>query len=144
MKTMKKIGIIGSGVVGSAMGKGFHRLGHDVLFYDGSSSNNNNSNYTILSKKKKEKKKHAILHNRQSSIFQNRAISTFDCIKRRIWKDKWPLVTEVELKKTGPWVLKPNQYHNHTFWPWSTGIEMLARSKFGQYKECNVLFSKIA
>jgi UDPglucose 6-dehydrogenase len=34
MKTMKKIGIIGSGVVGSATGKGFHRLGHDVLFYD--------------------------------------------------------------------------------------------------------------
>ena len=31
---VKKIGIIGSGVVGSATGKGFHRLGHDVLFYD--------------------------------------------------------------------------------------------------------------
>jgi nucleotide sugar dehydrogenase len=31
---MKNIGIIGSGVVGSATGKGFHRLGHDVLFYD--------------------------------------------------------------------------------------------------------------
>ena len=31
---MKKIGIIGSGVVGSAKGKGFHNLGHDVLFYD--------------------------------------------------------------------------------------------------------------
>ena len=31
---LKKIGIIGSGVVGSATGKGFHRLGHDVLFYD--------------------------------------------------------------------------------------------------------------
>ena len=31
---MKKIGIIGSGVVGSSTGKGFHRLGHDVLFYD--------------------------------------------------------------------------------------------------------------
>jgi nucleotide sugar dehydrogenase len=31
---IKKIGIIGSGVVGSATGKGFHRLGHDVLFYD--------------------------------------------------------------------------------------------------------------
>jgi nucleotide sugar dehydrogenase len=30
----KKIGIIGSGVVGSATGKGFHKLGHDVLFYD--------------------------------------------------------------------------------------------------------------
>jgi UDP-glucose 6-dehydrogenase len=35
MNIMKKIGIIGSGVVvGSATGKGFHRLGHDVLFYD--------------------------------------------------------------------------------------------------------------
>jgi nucleotide sugar dehydrogenase len=31
---IKKIGIIGSGVVGSATGKGFHRLGHDVIFYD--------------------------------------------------------------------------------------------------------------
>jgi UDPglucose 6-dehydrogenase len=31
---MKKIGIIGSGVVGSATGKGFHRLGHDIIFYD--------------------------------------------------------------------------------------------------------------
>jgi UDPglucose 6-dehydrogenase len=31
---MKKIEIIGSGVVGSATGKGFHNLGHDVLFYD--------------------------------------------------------------------------------------------------------------
>lgn len=89
-----------------------------------------------------------MLHNfGQSSFhnrFHNRTIKTLDSIKRRIWKDKWPLVTEVELKKTGPWVLKPNQYHNHTFWPWSTGIEMLARSKFGQYKECNILFSKVA
>src|SRR5919109_4394244 len=32
--SMKNIGIIGSGVVGSATGKGFHRLGHDTLFYD--------------------------------------------------------------------------------------------------------------
>ncbi|HKG41190.1 MAG TPA: nucleotide sugar dehydrogenase [Nitrososphaeraceae archaeon] len=31
---LKKIGIIGSGVVGGSTGKGFHRLGHDVLFYD--------------------------------------------------------------------------------------------------------------
>jgi UDPglucose 6-dehydrogenase len=30
----KKIGIIGSGVVGSATGKGFHRLGYDITFYD--------------------------------------------------------------------------------------------------------------
>ena len=31
---LKKIGIIGSGVVGSATGKGFHKLGHDITFYD--------------------------------------------------------------------------------------------------------------
>jgi nucleotide sugar dehydrogenase len=31
---IKKIGIIGSGVVGIATGTGFHRVGHDVLFYD--------------------------------------------------------------------------------------------------------------
>ena len=31
---VKKIGIIGSGIVGSATGKGFHKLGHDIIFYD--------------------------------------------------------------------------------------------------------------
>ena len=55
---------------------------------------------------------------------------TLDAIRARAWKEKWPLVTEVELKATGPWTLKPYQYHNQTFWPWTTGIEMLARSRF--------------
>jgi UDPglucose 6-dehydrogenase len=31
---MTRIAILGSGVVGTATGKGFHRLGHDVTFYD--------------------------------------------------------------------------------------------------------------
>jgi pyruvate/2-oxoglutarate dehydrogenase complex dihydrolipoamide dehydrogenase (E3) component len=31
---MKKIAIMGSGVVRSEIAKGFHRLGNDVLFYD--------------------------------------------------------------------------------------------------------------
>ena len=126
------------------IGGPYRTLTQDVCLYlvaimeqqeidDGGSSN------TIFSKEKKGIK---ISDNRQSS-FHNRAISTLNSIKRRIWKDKWPLVTEVELKKTGPWFLKPYQYHNHTFWPWTTGIEMLARGKFGQYKECNILFSKI-
>jgi hypothetical protein len=73
--------------------------------------------------------------------FTTRANSTLDVIKNRIWKDKWPLVTEVELKTTDLWVLHPNQYHNHTFWPWSTGIEMLARSRFERIEECNTLLS---
>ena len=29
-----RIGIIGSGVVGSTTGKAFHKLGHEVIFYD--------------------------------------------------------------------------------------------------------------
>jgi nucleotide sugar dehydrogenase len=29
-----KIGVIGAGVVGTATGKGFHKLGHNVIFYD--------------------------------------------------------------------------------------------------------------
>jgi glycogen debranching enzyme len=74
----------------------------------------------------------------------NRANRTLDAIRTRAWKEKWPLVTEVELKATGPWILKPYQYHNQTFWPWTTGIEMLARSRFGRVEECNILFSKIA
>ena len=80
----------------------------------------------------------------RNSLFRIRAQSTLDALQRRIWKKRWPLVTEVELKKTGPWKLKPNQYHNHTFWPWSTGIEMLARSRFDQFKECEMLFSKLS
>jgi len=51
-------------------------------------------------------------------------------------------VTEVGLKASGPWVLKPYQYHNQTFWPWISGIEMLARSRFDQVKECKTLLSK--
>jgi Glycosyl-hydrolase family 116, catalytic region len=74
----------------------------------------------------------------------NRANRTLDAIKARAWKEKWPLVNEVELKATGPWILKPYQYHNQTFWPWTTGIEMLARSRFDRVDECNILFSRLA
>src|SRR6476620_9276630 len=77
-------------------------------------------------------------------LLHQRAISTLDAIKKRVWKDKWPLVTEGELPKTGPWPLKPYQYHNHTFWPWTTGIEMLARSRFNRVEECDILLSKLA
>jgi hypothetical protein len=73
-----------------------------------------------------------------------RAISTLDTIRNRAWKEKWPLVTESELQRTGPWVLKPYKYHNHTFWPWTTGIEMLARSRFNKVEECDTLLSKLA
>ncbi len=74
----------------------------------------------------------------------NRSLRTLDAIKSRVWKEKWPLVTEAELKATGPWILKPYQYHNQTFWPWTTGIEMLARSRFDRVEESSILFSKLA
>ena len=72
-----------------------------------------------------------------------RARSTLEVFKTRIWKDRWPLVTEVELKKTGPWILSPNQYHNHTFWPWITGMEMQARSRIGEFQQCDMLMSTL-
>jgi hypothetical protein len=74
----------------------------------------------------------------------NKALRTLGAIKSRTWKNKWPLVTEVELRRTGPWVLKPYQYHNYTFWPWTTALEMIARDRFGQLDECNILFSTLA
>lgn len=73
-----------------------------------------------------------------------RSLSTLDAIKMRVWRGKWPLVTEALLDVTGPWVLKPFQYHNHTFWPWTTGIEMLARSRFSMIEDCNLLLSTLA
>jgi glycogen debranching enzyme len=73
----------------------------------------------------------------------DRSNRTLDTIRIRTWKEKWPLVTEAELKATGPWILKPYEYHNQTFWPWTTGIEMLARSRFSRIEECNILFSKL-
>ena len=72
-----------------------------------------------------------------------RAHTTLDRLKSRIWKENWPLVTEVALRSTGPWMLKPYQYHNHTFWPWTTGIELLARSRFDRIEECNLLMSTL-
>jgi glycogen debranching enzyme len=74
----------------------------------------------------------------------NRSLRTLDAIKSRVWKEKWPLVTEADLKATGPWILKPYHYHNQTFWPWTTGIEMLARSRFDRVEESDILFSKLA
>ncbi len=47
------------------------------------------------------------------------------------------------LKATGPWTLKPYQYHNYIFWPWITGIEMLARSRFARVEECNLLLTTL-
>jgi hypothetical protein len=48
------------------------------------------------------------------------------------------------MKRIKPWILKPYQYHNHTFWPWTKVIEMLARSRFNKAEGCNTLLSRLA
>jgi glycogen debranching enzyme len=77
-------------------------------------------------------------------LISKRANHTLDAIRSRVWKDNWPLVTEVELRRTGPGTFKPYFYHNQTFWPWTTGIEMLARGRFGRVEECDILLSVLA
>lgn len=74
-------------------------------------------------------------------IFQH-GLSSLEVLKKRAWKNNLPLVTETEITKTGPWLLKTNEYHNHTFWPWITGIEILARTRFGKIDDCSFLISK--
>jgi hypothetical protein len=71
----------------------------------------------------------------------HRATSTLEAIKSRMWKDRWPLVTEGFLKETGPWVLKPYEYHNLTCWPWIASVEMMARSRFDRIDECHTMLS---
>ena len=72
---------------------------------------------------------------------QHRASSTLEAIKSRMWKGKWPLVTEGFLKETGPWILKPYEYHNQTCWPWIAAVEMLARARFDRIEECHSMLS---
>jgi glycogen debranching enzyme len=74
----------------------------------------------------------------------DRSLKTLNSMKKRLWKDGWPLVTEVDLKITGPWVLKPHQYHNETIWPWATALELLARGKLNQFNECTDILALLS
>jgi len=75
--------------------------------------------------------------------YLSRPLTTLDTMKSRTWKNKWPLVSEVEQKITGPRILKPQEYHNQAFWPWATATEMLARSRFNKHQDCDMLLSKL-
>jgi hypothetical protein len=128
-------------------------LTQDVSFYLIAISQNTSNDslgvyrHNRIDKQVTENQEQGQIEEQQKSIhpsLHRRAISTLDALRNRAWKEKWPLVTETELKRTGPWILKPYQYHNHTFWPWTTGIEMLARSRFNKVEGCNILLSKLA
>ena len=77
-------------------------------------------------------------------ILYHRSNRTLDAIKEKVWLDSWPTNIETLLKASGPLHLKPYFYHNRTFWPWITGIEMISRSRFDRFDECNTLLSKLA
>jgi hypothetical protein len=139
-------------------GEPYRLLTQDVSFYLVAISQNTvNDSLTIyhsLPRYDKQQEQGTQSHNQKHDLQEqsqrihpdlyDRANLTLDTIRKRVWKEKWPLVTESELKETGPWPLKPYQYHNHTFWPWTTGIEMLARSRFNRIEECDILLSKLA
>ncbi|MFL6381612.1 MAG: hypothetical protein ACJ72S_10020, partial [Nitrososphaeraceae archaeon] len=75
------------------------------------------------------------------SRLAHRASSTLEAIKSRMWKGKWPLVTEGFLEELGPWTLKPFEYHNQTCWPWIAAVEMLARARFDRIEDCDTMMS---
>jgi glycogen debranching enzyme len=123
------------------IGGPYRTLTQDIsLYVVAITENTPNDSLKVTRKHNREEEEEKIL----DQNLLNRSIRTLDAIRTRAWKDKWPLVTEVELKATGPWILKPYEYHNQTFWPWTTGIEMLARSRFDRVEECDILFSKLA
>jgi len=107
---------------------------------------NKNSNYKYIDDKNMEeystKSAENYTNNNLNLDIHQHALSTLEVLKKRAWKNNLPLVTETEITKTGPWLLETNEYHNHTCWPWITGIEMLARSRFGKLDDCNILLSK--
>ena len=82
----------------------------------------------------------SISHNKSSFERYNKMLDT---LKEVLWKHKFPTIIEKPLQKTGPWPLKPNYYHNYTFWPWITGIELVTRLRFGRFDECDYLTSTL-
>src|SRR6188472_3106268 len=126
------------------IGGPYRTLTQDVSLYLIAITENATSDSLKVTRKREEDKESDAEERILDQDLHNRSLRTLDAIRTRAWKEKWPLVTEVELKATGPWILKPYEYHNQTFWPWTTGIEILARSRFDRVEECNILFSKLA
>jgi len=90
-----------------------------------------------------EHEKKVVPHHNRAEAIHKRMLLTLGSLRTKIWQDGVPLVTEKPLQKTGPWVLQPNEYHNHTYWPWITAMELLTRFRCGQIHECNTLLSNL-
>ncbi len=101
---------------------------------------NNNKNFNTLSA---ESTNQESFQTHGSERLQKRMILALESLRRRIWVNDIPLVTEKPLQKTGPWILQSNEYHNYTYWPWITAMELLTRFRLGQTEECTTLLSKL-
>jgi hypothetical protein len=101
---------------------------------------NNNKNFNTLSA---ESTNQESFQTHGSERLQKRMILALESLRRRIWVNDIPLVTEKPIQKTGPWILQSNEYHNYTYWPWITAMELLTRFRLGQTEECTTLLSKL-
>jgi len=126
-------------------------LYQDIIFYvfamteqliDTSLLTNNNNNNNLQNISPEAEKKES-LNQRYYEKIQKRMIQALESLRKRIWVKDIPLVTEKTLQKTGPWILQSNEYHNYTYWPWITAIELLTRFRFGQISECTILLSNL-
>jgi len=125
-------------------------LYQDIIFYvfamteqliDTSLLTNNNNNLQNISPV--AEKKESLNQRYYYEKIQKRMIQALESLRKRIWVKDIPLVTEKTLQKTGPWILQSNEYHNYTYWPWITAIELLTRFRFGQISECTILLSNL-
>jgi glycogen debranching enzyme len=85
----------------------------------------------------------SLINNGRAMEIKERLLLALGSLKNRTWLGDIPLVTEKPLLKTGPWILQSNEYHNYTYWPWITSVELLTRFRFGQIDECNLLLSNL-
>lgn len=84
-----------------------------------------------------------LIDSKKALKINERLLLALGSLKNKTWLKDVPLVTEKPLLKTGPWILQSNEYHNYTHWPWITAVELLARFRFGQTEECNILLSNL-
>ena len=98
--------------------KAYRLITQDISLYLVASTECSNEKYFKKIKHYSEKGNQINNNSADSEIMNYRALCTLDTLKRRIWKCELPLVTEREITKTGPWILKANEYHNHTYLIW--------------------------
>ena len=76
-------------------------LTQDVsLYLVAITENTANDNLRIQHHNKKQQQEPKTIH----LDLHNKAISTLNALRKRVWKEKWQLITERELKKTAPWI----------------------------------------